>query len=131
MGTVVITDGKYRASIAARMLGRDGYRVVVTQTRGDLSLEPPVFTSIFVDEGRWLDGSANDPDYPDRLYGLLSEYDRPVLFCVGAATLNAVSRHSCAKAVRGRAGPLSCHHQAPLRGKVRLEGQGPICRGPQ
>ena len=93
MGTVVITDGKYRSSIAAaRMLGRDGYRVVVTQTRGDLSLEPPVFTSIFVDEGRWLDGSANDPDYPDRLYGLLSEYDRPVLFCVGAATLNAVSR---------------------------------------
>ena len=93
VGTVVITDGKYRSSIAAaRMLGRGGWRVVATQTRGDLALEPPVFTSRYVSQGRWLDGSVDDPDYPDRLYALLTEYDHPVLFCVGAATLNAVSR---------------------------------------
>ena len=93
MNTVVVTDGRYRASIAAvRMLGRGGYRVVATQTRKDLSLEPPGFASRYVAESRWLEGSADDPEYPDRLYALLAEYDRPVLFCVGAATLNAVSR---------------------------------------
>lgn len=93
MGVVVITDGKYRSSIAAaRMLGRGGWRVVAAQTRGDLALTPPVFTSRYVSETRWLDGSATDADFPDRLYALLSEYDRPVLFCAGAASLNAVSR---------------------------------------
>ena len=46
MGTVVITDGKYRSSIAAaRMLGRAGWRVVAVQSRGDGPLEPPVSTS--------------------------------------------------------------------------------------
>lgn len=93
METVVITDGRYRASIAAiRMLGRRGYRVVVTQTRGDSALEPPGFASLYADECRWLDGSVKDPDYPGRLYALLEEYGRPVLFCVGADTLNAVSK---------------------------------------
>ena len=92
MGTVVITDGKYRSSIAAaRMLGRGGYRVVAVQTRGDAHLEPPVFTSRYASEARWLDGSVNDADYPDRLYELLAGYDHPVLFCAGAATLNAVA----------------------------------------
>ena len=93
MKTVVITDGKYRASIAAaRALGRGRYRVVAAQARGDSPLEPPVFSSRYVTEKRWLKGSANDLDYPDRLYELLADYGRPVLFCAGAATLNAVAR---------------------------------------
>lgn len=93
MGTVVITDGKYRSAVAAaRMLGRGGHRVIAVQTKGDQSLEPPVFASRYVSEGRWLDGAADSPDYPDRLYELLSEYNRPVLFCAGAATLNAVAK---------------------------------------
>lgn len=93
MDTVVITDGKYRASIAAaRMLGRAGYRVAAVQAREDQRLEPPVFASRYVQEGRWLEGAANDPAYPDRLYALLESYGRPVLFCAGAATLNAVSK---------------------------------------
>lgn len=93
MGTVVITDGKYRASIAAvRALGRAGYRVIVTQTRGDCALEPPVFASRFAAETRWIEGGAADKDYPERLLALLKEYDRPVLFCVGAASLNAAAR---------------------------------------
>ena len=92
MGTVVIADGKYRASIAAaRALGRGGWQVAAVQTRGDQRLEPPVFSSRFVQEGRWIDGSTKDPDYPDRLYALLAEYQSPVLFCAGAATLNAVA----------------------------------------
>ena len=94
MKTVVITDGKYRSSIAAaRMLGRAGYRIIVTQTRGDETGEPPVFSSRYVSESRWIDGAANDPDYPDRLLDLLAGYDHPVLLCVGAASLNAVSAH--------------------------------------
>ena len=92
MKTVVITDGKYRSSIAAvRALGRAGYRVVVTQTRSDTSLEPPVFASRYVAETRWLDGAAADAAYAEKLLALLTEYDHPVLFCVGAVTLNTVA----------------------------------------
>ena len=92
MRTVVITDGKYRASIAAvRTLGRAGYRVVVVQTRGDAALTPPVFSSRYAAECLWLPGSASDPAYPDRLEEVLIRYPRPVLLCTGAASLNAVS----------------------------------------
>jgi len=91
--TVVVTDGKYRASIAAvRTLGRAGYHVVVTQTRGDLPYAPPVFASKYASQTRWIDGSAKDVAYPDRLLAVLNEYDRPVLLCAGAVSLNAVSR---------------------------------------
>lgn len=93
MKTAVVTDGKYRTSVAAvRALGRAGYRVVVTQTRGDSPLEPPVFSSRYAQERRWLDGGAADPGYPDKLYELLAKYGHPVLFCAGAATLNAVAK---------------------------------------
>ncbi|MBQ1372274.1 MAG: ATP-grasp domain-containing protein [Oscillospiraceae bacterium] len=91
MKTVVITDGKYRSALAAaRDLGRRGFRVVVTQTRAESPGEPPVFSSRFA-EGVWVEGSAAEPSYPDRLLTLLSSYDRPALFCVGAGTLNVVA----------------------------------------
>lgn len=93
MQTVVVTDGKYRASVAAvRALGRAGLQVVVTQTRGDTRGEPPVFASRYTAETHWLDGSVSDAEYADRLLAHLARYERPVLFCVGAATLGAVSR---------------------------------------
>ena len=93
MQTVVVTDGKYRASVAAvRTLGRAGLQVVVTQTRGDARGEPPVFASRFTAESHWIDGSASDTEYADRLLAFLARYEHPILFCVGAATLNAVSR---------------------------------------
>lgn len=93
METVVIADAKYRSSIAAaRALGRAGYQVVAVQARGDAKLEPPVFTSRFVSQGRWIEGGTGDPAYADRLIALLQEYERPVLFCAGAATLNTLSR---------------------------------------
>lgn len=101
MKTVIITDGKYRSALAAaRDLGRAGYRVVVTQTRADCAAEPPVFASVFA-SGRWIEGGVGDPEYPDRLFELISELghgdgeasaSRPVLLCVGAGTLNAVAR---------------------------------------
>lgn len=91
--TAVVTDGKYRASIAVvRALGRAGYHVVVTQTRGDSPANPPVFSSRYAAVCRWIEGSAADEGYADRLLELVREYDRPVLFCTGAVTLNAVAR---------------------------------------
>ncbi len=91
MKTVVLTDGRYRSSIAAaRALGRAGYRVVVTETRGDLRRDPPVFSSVFA-EGVWIEGSVKDKEYPARLAGLLRTFDRPVLFPIGAATLSAAA----------------------------------------
>lgn len=95
METVVIADAKYRASIAAaRALGRAGWQAEAVQAREDCPLEPPVFRSRFVTRGRWIEGSAAAPAYPERLRALLAEYDRPVLFCAGAATLNAVSKNA-------------------------------------
>ena len=92
MKTVVISDGKYRSSLAAaRDLGRRGYRVIVTQTRAESPSEPPVFASRFA-QGVWIDGSTADPDYPDRLLRVLSRFERPVLLCVGAGTLNRVAQ---------------------------------------
>ena len=41
MKTALVTDGKYRSSIAAvRALHRAGYHVVVTQTRDDVKSAP-------------------------------------------------------------------------------------------
>lgn len=95
MQTVVITDGKYRSSIAAaRVLGRAGYNVVVTQTRGDVASEPPVFSSRYVSHIHWFEGEASDESYADRLLSFLGGFDhRPILLCVGAVSLNTVSRH--------------------------------------
>lgn len=93
MRTVVLTDTKYRSSIAAaRALGRAGYQVVAVQVgEGDFP-DPPVFSSRFVSQSRRITAAPDGPDYADRLLELLAEYDRPVLFCAGAATLNTVSQ---------------------------------------
>lgn len=93
MRTVVVTDGRYRSSLAAvRALGDAGDRVVVTQTRAESAQEPAAFLSRFTWQGRWIDGSCKDETYADRLLALLGTLDRPVLFCTGADTLAAVSR---------------------------------------
>lgn len=92
MKTVVITDVKYRASIAAaRTLGRAGYRVILAQTRADCTRTPPAFASRYAAERHWIPCAASDINYPDYLLSFLERYDAPVLFCVGAATLNAVA----------------------------------------
>lgn len=95
MRTVVITDGKYRSSIAAvRTLGRAGYKVVVTQPRGDVAAEPPVFSSRYVSHIHWFEGESGDESYAERLLSFLAGFDeRPILLCVGAVSLNTVARH--------------------------------------
>ena len=64
MKTALVTDGKYRSSIAAvRALHRAGYRVVVTQTRADVKSAPAVSVSKSCDDFRWIDGACADADY--------------------------------------------------------------------
>ena len=92
MKTALVTDGKYRSSIAAvRALHRAGYRVVVTQTRADVKSAPAVSVSKSCDDFRWIDGACADADYAEKLLSVLKEYEYPVLFCVGAVTLNTVA----------------------------------------
>jgi len=92
MKTALVTDGKYRSSIAAvRALHRAGYRVVVTQTRADIKSAPAVSVSKSCDDFRWIDGACADADYAEKLLSILKEYEHPVLFCVGAVTLNTVA----------------------------------------
>lgn len=92
MQTVIVTDSKYRSAISAvRALGRAGYNVVAVQTRGDCSAEPAAFVSRYTAHTRMIDCSVSDGDYADRLAEVIREYPRPVLFCVGAATLAVVS----------------------------------------
>ena len=92
MKTVILTDTKYRSAIsAARTFGRAGYRVVAVQARGDTNVTPPAFSSRYVAEMHWIDGKADDNTYVERLIALIQRFEHPVLFPVGAATLNTVS----------------------------------------
>ena len=73
MKTAVVTDGKYRASLAAvRALGEAGFRVVVTQTRAEATVTPASFVSRFAAETRWIPGSCREADYGTRLRELLA-----------------------------------------------------------
>lgn len=81
MKTALVTDGKYRSSIAAvRALHRAGYRVVVTQTRADVKSAPAVSVSKSCDDFHWIDGACADADYAEKLLSVLKEYEHPVLF---------------------------------------------------
>lgn len=93
--TVIVTDGKYRMSIAAtRALGRAGYSVVLTQTEAESEGTPPVFSSRYATSTHIVEGSVKDAEYKDRLIEIIKKYDRPVLFPLGAVTLNTVSRYA-------------------------------------
>ena len=92
--TVIITDCKYRSSIAAvRALGKAGWNVVGVQTVSDCPEDPPAFYSRYMREKRRILDTVKHPEYPQRLLRLLKEYDHPVLLCVGAASLKAVAEH--------------------------------------
>ncbi len=94
MKTAIVTDCKYRMSIpAVRALGRAGYRIVGVQAAAEADGLIPAFSSKYLSEGRLLEGSVADEAYKDRLLALVSEYDRPILVCIGAATLNTVAAH--------------------------------------
>lgn len=93
MKTVIITDGKYRSSIVcARALGRAGYNVIVTQTAEEAE-DAPVFYSKYVSDRHLIEGSCKDRAYAERLLDVIKKYDTPALFCVGADSLNVISRN--------------------------------------
>lgn len=94
MKTAIITDCKYRMSIPAiRALGRAGYRIIGVQAEAESDGMIPAFSSKYMAEGRLIEGSIKDEAYKDRLLALIKEYDRPILLCIGAVTLNIVSTH--------------------------------------
>ena len=95
---VLVTDTKYRASLAAvQSLGRAGYPVAALHTQGDGGA-PAAFASKYVKKRVALPCSAKDADYPGLLAqvcaSLGAEYGAaPVVFPVGAATLAQLAEH--------------------------------------
>ncbi len=95
MKTVIVTDCKYRMSIAAvRALGKAGFRVVAVQSRAESEGMVPAFFSRYVSQQVYLEGSVNDPEYKERLLFLIKRYEHPILLCIGAVTLNLVSQNA-------------------------------------
>jgi len=85
--TVIVTDAKYRASLAAvRAFAKCGADIVLTQTAGDVDGEVFTFSSKYASRTVLFDCSVDDEAYLDKLYALALEYERPVLFPVGAKT---------------------------------------------
>ena len=93
--TVIILDAKYRASIAAvRAAYEAGADVVLTQTSLDTGILPPSFQSKCVKRTVLFDCSVDDADkYLSELTKLIQEYDKPVLFPVGAKTTGLLSEN--------------------------------------
>lgn len=95
---VLVTDTKYRASLAAvQSLGRAGYPVAALHTQGDGGA-PAAFASKYVKKRVILPCSAKDEKYPELLAqvcdSLGEEYGAaPVVFPVGAATLAQLAEH--------------------------------------
>lgn len=108
---VLVTDTKYRASLAAvQSLGRAGYPVAALHTQGDGGA-PAAFASKYVKKRVILPCSAKDEKYPELLAqvcgSLGEEYGAaPVVFPVGAATLAQLAEHR--EALEGHARFLVC-----------------------
>lgn len=92
--TVIVTDAKYRAALALmRSLSAAGHRVILTQTARESSPVIPAFASNCAAETRYFDCSVEDEAYLDALLALAKHLERPVLFPVGAKTLEAVGKN--------------------------------------
>lgn len=91
---VIITDAKYRASLAAvRSLAACGYEIVITQTKAETGANIPAFSSCFVQRTVLFDCSVeNEEAYMTALENLVKEYDNPVILPIGAKTLGYLSK---------------------------------------
>lgn len=95
--TVIVTDVRYRTALAViRPLRKAGFEVVAVQTAHESPKRPPAFYSRFVSRCVTLEGSVRDEACADRLLALCKEYDRPVLFPIGADTLAMLSNNAAA-----------------------------------
>lgn len=95
---VLVTDTKYRASLAAvQSLGRAGYPVAALHTQGDGGA-PAAFASKYVKKRVTLPCSAKDEKYPELLAQVCDSLGEefgaaPVVLPVGAATLAQLAEH--------------------------------------
>ena len=93
--TVIVTDVRYRTALAViRPLRKAGYEVVAAQTAHESPKRPAAFSSRFVSRCVTLEGSVRDEAYAERLIALCREYERPVLFPIGADTLAMLSENA-------------------------------------
>ena len=92
--TVIVTDAKYRAAVAAvRSLARAGHTVVLTQAALDSDKIIPAFNSVYANETVLFDCSADDEIYKEKLIELCKKYDTPILFPIGAKTLSLIAEN--------------------------------------
>lgn len=91
--TILVTDTKYRASLAAvEALGRAGYPVAALHTKEDGSGVPPPFRSRYTRRKLLLPCSNTSPQYTALLRKACQSLGgRPVIFPIAAATLQALS----------------------------------------
>ncbi|MBQ7820657.1 MAG: ATP-grasp domain-containing protein [Clostridia bacterium] len=93
--TVIVTDAHYRSSLAAvRALAKRGHSVILTQTARDAGKLIPAFKSKYASRTVLFDCSVTDADaYKSALVSLASEYERPVLFPIGAKTTALIAQN--------------------------------------
>ncbi len=86
---VIVTDAKYRSAVScARSLKEAGHTVVLTQTKLDSEPKIPAFKTKYANRTCLFDCSVDDYSYKEKLLLLVREYDFPVIFPIGAKTLD-------------------------------------------
>ena len=91
--TILVTDTKYRASLAAvEALGRAGYPVAPCTPKRMEAGSPPPFRSRYARRKLLLPCSNTSPQYPALLRKACQSLGgRPVIFPIAAATLQTLS----------------------------------------
>lgn len=90
MKNIIITDAKYRSSLAAvQALSGNEYNLILCQT-DDYKKTPPSFKSKYVKRTAIL----SEKNYSEELLKLIQEYERPVVIPIGAKTTELLSRES-------------------------------------
>ncbi len=90
--TVVITDAKYRMSLAAvRSLAECGHEIILTQTADCEKLIPAFYSKHASKTVIFNCASTEKEAYRKELVALLSSLDHPILLPVGAKTLELIS----------------------------------------
>lgn len=90
MKNIIITDAKYRASLATvHALAKKEYNIILCQT-DDYKKTPCSFKSKYVKRAVIL----HDENYAEELLKLIREYERPVVLPIGAKTTELLSKNS-------------------------------------
>lgn len=87
MKSIIITDAKYRSSLAAVYALREKYDIILCQT-DDYKKTPLSFNSKYVKRTAIL----HEKNYAEELASLICEYHHPVVLPIGAKTTELLSR---------------------------------------